>query len=142
MKLEKSCAFLLLVLLVTAVPVWAEEPEKQPGESASETGKNEIPVCPKLVPIEVVLDPGYPQADRVEVINKYEIPKRVEYAVACEMERQKYTVVKPFQLKIAIKEFRLRSGTSAAWGGQTGWQGYPGGQCRCPAGRSRSSPAV
>src|SRR3970040_1313880 len=90
MKLEKSCAFLLLVLLVTAVPVWAEEPEKQPGESASDTGKNEIPVCPKLVPIEVVLDPGYPQADRVEVINKYEIPKRVEYAVACEMERQKY----------------------------------------------------
>lgn len=114
MKLEKSRAFLLLAVLATTLPVWAEEPGKQTGDSASETGKNEIPVCPKLVPIDVVLNPKYSEADRVEVVSKYEVPKRIEYAVACELERQGYGVAKPFQLKITIKDFRLRSGGSAA----------------------------
>jgi len=119
MPLQKIAAFLLLAGLVTHVPSWAEEQAKPDVESASETGKNEIPVCPKLVPIQVALSPDYPAADRVEVIETYEVPKRVEYAVACELERQGYGVAKPFQLKITINKFRLRSGVTAAFASLT-----------------------
>ena len=114
MRLTKLATFLLLVVVVTHLPAWADEQAKQGAQNASETGKNEIPVCPKLVPIEVVLSPDYPAADRVEVLNTYEVPKRVEYAIACELERQGYSVAKPFQLKITINKFRLRSGATAA----------------------------
>jgi hypothetical protein len=111
MKLEKSCAFLLLALLVTTAPL-------QAGENASENEKNKIPICTKLVPIESVLDPAYPAADRVEVINNYEVPIRLEHAIACDLERQKYIVAKPFQLKVTLKGFRLRSGGSVFMGGR------------------------
>ena len=110
-------AFLLVLGLVAYWPVEAEESTNPVAESASVTGKNEIPVCPKLISIEVALSADYPQTDRIEVLNKYEIPKRVEYAIACELERQGYGVVKPFQVKITINNFRLRSGASAAMAG-------------------------
>jgi len=117
MRPQKLSTFLLVLGLVAYWPAEAEESTNPAAQSASETGKNEIPVCQKLISIEVALSADYPQADRVEVLNKYEIPKRVEYAIACELERQGYGAVKPFQLKITINNFRLRSGASAAMAG-------------------------
>lgn len=114
MQPQKLAAFVLLAGLIVQLPARAEEATTPAAETASETGKNEIPACPKLVPIEAALSADYPQADRVEALNNYEVPKRVEYAIACELERQGYGVVKPFQLKITINKFRLRSGASAA----------------------------
>lgn len=114
MRPQKLAAFLAAAGLAAHLTAWADESTKPVAESASETGKNEIPVCPKLIPIEAALSTEYPQADRVEVLNTYEVPRRVEYAIACELERQGYGVVKPFQLKITINKFRLRSGASAA----------------------------
>lgn len=113
MKLDKFHTFLLLAVFVSFSPVWAEEPAKQVGDNASETGKNEIPICPKLVPITVAISPEYPEADRIEVMNKYEVPKRIEYAIACELDRQGYSAAKLLELKVTIKSFRLRSGGSA-----------------------------
>ena len=114
MQAQKLAVSLFLVGVLGLPPADAEEAANPTTESASETGKNEIPVCPKLVPIEVTLSADYPHADRAEVLKTYEVPKRVEYAIACELERQGYGVVKPFQLKVTINNFRLRSGGSAA----------------------------
>lgn len=109
----KLAAFVFLGVFVTIAPAWAEEPAKQTGDNASESGKNEIPICPKLVPITVAISPEYPEADRIEVMNKYEVPKRIEYAIACELDRQGYSAAKLLELKVTIKSFRLRSGGSA-----------------------------
>lgn len=117
MQAQKLAVFLLLAGCLGLPSAEADEAVKPAVESASETGKNEIPVCPKLVPIEATLSADYPEADRVEVLKTYEVPKRVEYAIACELERQGYGVAKPFQLKITINKFRLRSGGSAAVAG-------------------------
>jgi hypothetical protein len=107
----------LLVMLLIATPVWADESAQRSEENASETGKNEIRVCPKPVPIKVVLSPDYSEADRIDVLNNYEVLKRVEFAIACELENQGYTAAKPLKLDVAVTEFRLRSGASAAIGG-------------------------
>ena len=107
----------LLAMLLLSTPVWADESAQRSEENASETGKNEIRVCPKAVPIMVVLSPDYSEADRIEVLNKYEVLKRVEFAIACELENQGYTAVKPLKLDVVVTEFRLRSGASAAFGG-------------------------
>jgi hypothetical protein len=107
----------LLVMLLITMPVWADESAQRSEENASETGKNEIRVCPKPVPIMVLLSPDYSDADRIEVLNKYEVLKRVEFAIACELENQGYIAAKPLKLDVVVTEFRLRSGASAAIGG-------------------------
>lgn len=104
---------LLAALFMVCSPVWAEEPTTPAAENASESGKNEIPVCAKLVPIAVTLSSDYPEKDREAVLNKYEVLKRVEYAIACQLEREGYLATKPFEIKITITSFRLRSGGSA-----------------------------
>ena len=113
MKTNKYLVPMLTTVLAIAAPAWADEPARPAAENASETGKNEIPVCKKLVPISVALGTEYPEKDRVEVVNKYEVPKRIEYAIACELEREGYSAAKPFDIKVSITNFRLRSGGTA-----------------------------
>jgi hypothetical protein len=102
------------VMLMVCAPVRAEEPATPVAENASESGKNEIPVCAKLVPISVTLSSEYPEKDREFALNKYEVPKRLEYAIACQLEREGYSTVKPFEIAITITSFRLRLGGTAA----------------------------
>lgn len=132
-----ATVFLLSLIVLTITPASANEAEKQPGDNASESGKNEIPICKKLVPIDVVISPefidnnraeeqkkgdesveagdeaGDEEGSRVEALKKYEVTKRLEYAIACELERQGYAAAKPIQLKGTITNFRLHSGEAA-----------------------------
>lgn len=108
---------LLFGLFVASKPVLAEDAQKAPGENASESGKNEIPVCASAVPIEVSLGSEVSASDRVEVINKYEVVKRVQHAIGCEIERQAYSADKSTKIKISITAFRLRSAGAAVVAG-------------------------
>lgn len=112
MKNKKYLALVMAVLIVGLATACSSEPKRVTAENVSDSGKNAIPGCEKRVPITVILDPGYPDKGRVDVLEKYEVPKRIEYAIACEMDRQGYVPTSEFDIKVSITSFRLRSGGS------------------------------
>ena len=110
MKTTKNLTLLLSGMLIMLNLAWADDAAKPDTTNASVSGKNEIPVCEKLVPISVSLGAAFQNEDRIEVIEKYEVLKRLEYAIACELHHEGYSTTKPFDIKVSITNFRLRSG--------------------------------
>jgi len=124
---KNAIVFVMGLIVLTIAPVYAKEAEQQPGDYASESEKNEIPICKKPVPIDVGISPEFIVKNRAEMqkteekygegsgrdlvklIHQYEVTKRVEYAVACEIERLGYVAAKPFSVKANISDFSLRS---------------------------------
>lgn len=129
MARENTVAGLLVAMMLAMMPVWAEEPAKEAGDNSSENGKNEIPICKKKIPIDVGIGPEFIDKNRaggqnnagdvteaevqdegrVEMLHKYEVTKRLEYAVTCELERQGYVAAKPIKITGIITDFNLRS---------------------------------
>jgi len=121
--------FAVGMIASTIASVNAEEAKKGPEDNVSETGKNEIPLCNKMVPIDVGISPEFIEKSRidelkyndanddahgygsvvVEKLHKYEVARRLEYAVTCEIERLGYVVARPFSVKASISDFSLRS---------------------------------
>ena len=96
-----------VLLALLATPLFAAEEGKQAEEKSGS--------CRALFPIVTGIHPEYKNEDRIKTLKRLTVDQRVTNHIACYLEENKYSVVKPFKLNVLISDFQMRSTSSALW---------------------------
>jgi len=96
-----------VLLALLAAPLYAaDEGTKVEEKSGS---------CKALFPIVTGIHPEYKNEERIKTLKRLTVDQRVTNHIACYLEENNYSVVKPFKLNVLISDFQMRSTSSALW---------------------------
>jgi len=96
-----------VLMALLAAPLCAADEGKTADERA---GK-----CKVLFPIVTGIHPEYKNKDRIKTLERLKVGQRITDHIACNLEENNYTVVKPFKLNVLVSDFQMRSTSSALW---------------------------